>query len=311
MTARVAIVGGPDQAEVRRLALRLEERGAEALVLDARRDPTITIEPGRECACGVDLACIRAVYVADLRLPPSVIRTEDGLVDPAASRTALARSQRQLVLWNTLLARLAARARVVNPPSAHDLPALKPWEAFTSRGADLPFPETLATTDPDAVAALDPGARRAWIPKGLVGGYGYTEPFEPWDAAQRSSARGRGALLVQERIEGDNCRAFVVGGRVVASALIISTSGDETDSRRGDRRFRRIELPPAAERTAIRAAATWGMGFAAVDFMREARGGDFLLLECNSAPFFVVFEAATGCDVSGRLADHLLSREPR
>jgi hypothetical protein len=50
------------------------------------------------------------------------------------------------------------------------------------------------------------------------------------------------------------------------------------------------------------------MTFSAVDFMREARSGRYLMLEANSAPFFVTFEARAGLDISGRLADYLLGR---
>ena len=45
--------------------------------------------------------------------------------------------------------------------------------------------------------------------------------------------------------------------------------------------------------------------FAAVDMMQESAAGRHVLLECNSAPFFVNFERATGLDISSRLATYL------
>ena len=114
----------------------------------------------------------------------------------------------------------------------------------------------------------------------------------------------------QELVEGDNARAFVLGGAVVGAALFISTAGGEVDSRRGETRVRRIELPPDAAAVAVRVAERWGMEFAAVDFMHEAATGRWLVLECNSAPHFVNFEITTGIDVSGKLASHL-ARERR
>ena len=68
---------------------------------------------------------------------------------------------------------------------------------------------------------------------------------------------------------------------------------------------------PEIARLALAAASRWGLVFAAVDLMRDASTGRLVLLECNSAPFFTVFEARTGIDISGRLASHLAGREWR
>jgi glutathione synthase/RimK-type ligase-like ATP-grasp enzyme len=117
--------------------------------------------------------------------------------------------------------------------------------------------------------------------------------------------------MVQERVEGDNVRAFVLDGRILGAAEILTRSGEETDSRRGGGRVRRVELPAEAQRAATEAAALWGLSFAAVDFMFDERSKNHLVLECNSAPFFVEFERRTGLDVSGALADALLERRRR
>jgi glutathione synthase/RimK-type ligase-like ATP-grasp enzyme len=112
--------------------------------------------------------------------------------------------------------------------------------------------------------------------------------------------------MVQERIVGDNLRAFVIDGSAIGAAEIISRGGGETDTRRGDIRVRRVELPDEAARIAVTAAEHWGMIFAAIDFMIDARSGRYIILECNSAPFFVNFEKMTGIPVSSRLADYLV-----
>ena len=87
-------------------------------------------------------------------------------------------------------------------------------------------------------------------------------------------------------------------------------SGEETDSRRGDIRVRCVELPDEAARAAVATAERWGMIFAAVDFMVDARTGRHIILECNSAPFFVNFERFTGLPITSRLAAYL-ARERR
>lgn len=306
---RVGLIGPADRDEIRRLAIRIEERGGQPVVLDSRGDPAIRLGGGRVSACGEDLTDLRGVYAVDLGLPAPWVRTPEGTVDPEASRLALSRSRRALAAWNALLEHLSHRIPVVNPPASHDVHFLKPFEVAAYERAGLPAPVTVSTTDPQVLAALRGRFALEWITKGMVGGYTHTETIDlPGEISGARALLRRSPLLVQERIEGDNVRAFVLGGKVIGAAEVIPMSGSEIDSRRGDTRVRRISLPEAAARAAVAAAGRWGMPFSAVDFMRQSRTGEFVLLEANSAPFFVNFEARTGLDISGRLADHLIGR---
>lgn len=307
---RVGLIGPPDREELARLAIRLEERGAEAVLLDSRQDPRIRLDGDGTEACGVDLAGLRAIFVSDLGVRSPWVRGEDERCDLAGSRRALASSRRQLAAWNALLERLARTRPVINPPRTHDLHALKPWEMAVYELDELPVPETMATTDANALREVA-GGGGPWIEKGMVGGYGYTEAFAvPDDELGARALVAERPRMIQRRVEGDNVRAFVIGGEVVGAAEIVSTAGDATDSRRGEKRVRRVELPAETTRAAVTAARRWGMEFCAADFMREASTGRHLLLECNSSPFFVNFERASGCDISSPLADLLLGRRP-
>ena len=303
---RVGLIGPADRDEIVRLSIRLEERGAEPVILDGRKDRTIRITQQGESACGVDLSGISSFYVTDLGLPGSLVRTDDGELDGEASAEALCHSQRYLAAWNALLARLETRCTVVNPYRTHDVHSLKPWEMTEYGRLGLPVPVTFSTSD--AMVLMEaPGIHDGeWINKGMVGGYDYTEEYDP--PATIEAAREKllgGPLMVQERIMGDNLRAFVLDGEIIGAAEIITSAGGETDSRRGDIRVRRVDLPEGAARAAIGAAGRWGMIFAAIDFMVDARTGRYVILECNSAPFFVNFERLTGLPITGRLAAYL------
>ncbi len=308
--SRIALIGPKDRPEIGRLAIRLEERGAEPVFLDSRPDPAIVIAPDRIEACGQDLGTVRGAYVADLgiRSPGAPVVGADPAA-PAGPRYSLAASLRHLAAWNALLEKLAERGPVVNPPVTHDLHSLKPLEISVYARSGLPVPHTVATNDPAELRDLPGGGSGGWVVKGMVGGYTHTEIVEaPGSADAARALLGEGPRMVQGRIEGDNVRAFVLDGAVVGAAEVVSTEGEEVDSRRGETRIRRIEIPEAAARSAVSVAARWGMPFAAVDFMRDARTGEFQILECNSAPFFVVFEGRAGIDLSGKLADFLLGR---
>jgi len=308
LVRRVALIGPTEREELQRLAIRIEERGGEAVILDSREDPAIELTRDGERACGVDLSGVCGLYVADLGIRPYAARMDDGTIDREASRLALAASRRHLATWNALLTRLSSRALVVNPPVTHDLHGLKAWEAAAYARQGLPVPHTVATGEPERLLALTPPTPGGgWIRKGLIGGLGYTETFErPVDMEAAEALLDGGPLLVQERIEGGNLRAYVVDREIVGTAEIFSTSGDEIDSRRNLKRLRPLKLPPDADAAVIAAAARWGMSFAAVDLMYDSRRERWVLLECNSAPFFVGFEKLTGIAVSARLAEHLL-----
>lgn len=305
---RVGLIGPVERPELERLAIRIEERGGEAVFLDPSRGAGLSIADGRLNACGVDLTPLSSLYVADLRLRTRIVTAADGSVDAEATRASVESSRRELAGWNALFTSFALRGGlVVNPPAAQTLHGLKPLEirAYERMGVDIPA--TVVTTDPLAVAAELNASGRKWIAKGLVGGYSHTERIEaPSSSAEAASLVAAGPLLAQECIEGHNIRVYVVGGRVVGGAEVITLDGAEIDSRRGKARIRRVDLPAEAARQASAAAMKWGMSFAAVDFMREEGTGRYVVLECNSAPFFVGFEASTGLEVSGRLADLLL-----
>jgi glutathione synthase/RimK-type ligase-like ATP-grasp enzyme len=300
---RVGLIGSPERKEIQRLAIRLDERGAEAVVFDPRGEPRIELTPTSETLDGADLARFSAFYVADLALP-GVRTAADGSADEASLRA----SQRRLVGWNTLFARLGKRCRVVNPPSTWELHGLKPFENSVHHRLGLRAPWTLATSDPAALLELRRD-REAWIAKGMVGGYSYTTEYAPpADLGEARAHLAEAPRMVQERINGENLRVYVVEGRALGAAEIIPASPHEVDSRRETLRVRRVTLPDEARRTALAASSHFGFAFAAVDFLRDTRSGEWWLLECNSAPFFVDYESTSGIDVSSALADLLTSR---
>ena len=85
---RVGLIGRPDRPESIRLAIRLEERGAEGVVLDSHRDPRIRIGVGEASACGVDLIGFNALYVSDLGIRAPWVKGEDGTCDRSATEAA-------------------------------------------------------------------------------------------------------------------------------------------------------------------------------------------------------------------------------
>ncbi len=116
-------------------------------------------------------------------------------------------------------------------------------------------------------------------------------------------------VLVQKFVaesKGRDIRAFVVGDRVVAAMRRVA-QGDEFRSNvhRGGR-TEPVELEPAFEETAVRAAQIMGLRVAGVD-MLESREGP-AVLEVNSSPGLEGIEGATGLDVAGAVVDYIAAQ---
>src|SRR5262245_23250849 len=111
---RIALIGPENRKEIQRLAIRLEERSAEPVIVDTRRPAEIRIERDRLEACGVSFNGVTSAYVGDLGLPRVLEKDAHGAIDAEASRAALARSQSTWAAWRALLERLARTAAVIN-----------------------------------------------------------------------------------------------------------------------------------------------------------------------------------------------------
>jgi ribosomal protein S6--L-glutamate ligase len=116
-------------------------------------------------------------------------------------------------------------------------------------------------------------------------------------------------VLIQRFIaesKGKDIRAFVIGDRVVA-AMRRSAVGDEFRSnvhRGGTTEV--VQLDPAYEQVAVRAAQIMGLRVAGVDLLEGADGP--LVMEVNSSPGLEGIEGATGLDVAGAIIDFIASQ---
>ena len=112
-------------------------------------------------------------------------------------------------------------------------------------------------------------------------------------------------FLVQEFVKesaGEDIRAFVVGGRVVASMKRQSLDDDFRSNLHQGGEGAVVKLTDEERKTAVKAAKTMGLGICGVDMMRSDRGP--LVLEVNPSPGFGI-EEVTGRDVAGKVIEYL------
>lgn len=112
-------------------------------------------------------------------------------------------------------------------------------------------------------------------------------------------------FLVQEFIKesaGTDIRAFVVGGKVVASMQRQSLDDDFRSNIHQGGEAKLIKLTDEERKTAQKAAKSMGLPICGVDMMRSDRGP--LVLEVNASPGFYI-EKVTGRNVAEKIIEYV------
>jgi len=112
-------------------------------------------------------------------------------------------------------------------------------------------------------------------------------------------------FLVQEFVAesaGEDIRAFVVGGRVVASMKRQSLDDDFRSNLHQGGEGSVVKLTDEERKTALKAAKAMGLSICGVDMMRSERGP--LVLEVNPSPGFGV-EKVTGRNVAEKIIEYI------
>jgi ribosomal protein S6--L-glutamate ligase len=112
-------------------------------------------------------------------------------------------------------------------------------------------------------------------------------------------------FLVQEFIEesaGSDIRAFVVGGKVIASMERQSLDDDFRSNLHQGGEGTAVKLTDDERKVALKAAKAMGLSICGVDLMRSNKGP--LVLEVNASPGFGI-EKVTGRNVAGKIIEYI------
>lgn len=116
--------------------------------------------------------------------------------------------------------------------------------------------------------------------------------------------RDRNPVILEEFIaEANHCdlRAFVVGGKVVASMQRMAKPTDIRANIHAGGTGSPVELTDEEREIAVKSAKLYDLDFAGVDILRSKRGP--LVIEVNSNPGLEGISAVTGIDVAGTIIE--------
>ena len=198
---------------------------------------------------------------------------------------------------------------VVNPAESIERAVDKYYTSTLLEDAGLPTPRTVITeSSKEAMEAFEELGGDVVV-KSLFGslGAGMTRLSDPEVAYRvfKALELARSVYYLQEFIPhgGEDVRAFVVGGEVVAS-MKRRADGWKTNLSAGGR-AEPFELGEDLAELSLRATEKIGLEYAGVDLLRSKVDGRAYVIELNSTPGWEGLQSVSEADVAGRLLDHI------
>ncbi len=280
---QIAILSAGDGWHVRDLLRAAAQRGHDASPIDFRK-----VTAGVGTAAG---GLRKADRVLVRTMPPG--------------------SLEQVVFRMDVLHRLqAAGVPVLNPPAAIETCVDKYLATAKLEAAGLCVPATFVGQQADPAMEAFEALGGDVVVKPLFGSEGrglihLTDRELAWRTF-RTLERLNTVLYLQRFIPHEGCdlRAFVVGGRVIASMRRQSNGDWRTNVAQGAS-AEPVTLTAEEEQFALRAARAVGAPVCGVDLL-PGRDGRMYVLEVNSVPGWRALAPATGVDVAAVLIDYLV-----
>lgn len=305
----ILLCGIPSETPLALVADRLETMGTPYRMLSQRRCLDSTIEfavdsaiSGRLVLDGetIPLEQCTGIYLRimdDAALPE--IRDEP----PESPRRAKARAWHEaLNTWCEI-----APGRVVNRSSTMGSNASKPYQSQVIMSQGFRIPETLVTSDPEAVAEFRARHGRV-VFKSMSGVRSIVRELDDDDLRRLDAIRWC-PVQFQAFVPGENVRVHVVGEEIFATAI----RSEATDYRYAQRQVgEAAELVPTtlddeSAEHCVALARALDLPFAGID-LKITPEGDAYCFEVNPSPGYSYYEQSTGQEISLAVARHLRGR---
>jgi len=250
-------------------------------------------------------------------LHASVSAGRDALAafDAVLVRTMPAGSLEQVVFRMDLLHEATARGvPVLNPPRAVEVCVDKYLTTARLARAGIATPSTAVCQRTDDAMAAFVELGGDVVLKPLFGAEGrgmcrITDTETAWRTFRLLEQTGQVIYLQRfVRHPGWDLRAFVIGGRVIASMRRIAGNDWRTNVAQGGT-AERVTLTADEERLALRAAEAVGCPIAGVDLL-PGPGGELFVIEVNAVPGWKALAPTCGVDVATEVVQ-FLTREGR
>jgi glutathione synthase/RimK-type ligase-like ATP-grasp enzyme len=199
------------------------------------------------------------------------------------------------------------QALVVNRPSAMASNNSKSYQANLIKSQGLDIPETLVTTDEQAVLDFWEKHKKI-IYKSLSGFRSIVSQLKPEDKGRLKKV-STCPTQFQEYIEGDDYRVHVVGEKLFTCRIISLADDYRYAWKQGyNVQVSSYTLPEDISESCIRLAHSLQLPVAGIDLLCTVEGR-WYCLEVNPSPGFTFYQEATGQAISDSIAHLLLIKK--
>jgi hypothetical protein len=240
---------------------------------------------------------IRAVYPRPFALEQIKPLADAGRGSAAFRRAAA--FQQLFSIWLDL-----TPAGVLNRPRQMSLNYSKPYQASLIEAAGFAIPETLLTTDPDAVRAFR-NTQTGIIYKSVSAVRSIVAQLEPQDEARIQDVMWCPTQF-QQRISGSEVRVHVIGEEVFASEIVTGADDYRYAFLSGaSLEIRAMDPPDAWADRCRRLAAAMRFPIAGIDLRCDHE--IWYCFEVNPSPGFAYYQERTGQPIDEAVARLLCS----
>jgi len=251
---------------------RIDEYHYEFTLQDGRLAGHISLED-----VSIDLDEVNGIYLrpCDLRQ----LEEFEGIPDYSEKWFAAVRFEDALTMWCEL-----AGCAVVNRPAAMDSNSSKPYQLEIIKDCGFTVPDTLVTTDPEAVLEFW-NKHHNVVYKSISTRRSIVTRLDPSDK-DRISDVASCPTQFQQFIEGIDYRAHVLGDEVFASK--ITSTGDDYRYAAQTQSIA-VTIPEDIAAKCISLTRKLGVFFSGID-LRQTRDGEWFCFEVNTCPGYTSFQ---------------------
>lgn len=290
----------PGDSAASAVAAALERWGADARFFDQND----ALEAGLELSVGSGVKGRLQLPDGDIRLeeisgayirPHETSRLQTIASAPDHARARAAALDDALLGWSEI-----TPARVVNRPSAMASNHSKPYQSSIIHAQGFDVPETLVTTDKDALEAFWE-KHQSIVYKSISGVRSVVTKVTPAHR-ERFATLANCPTQFQQWIPGTDFRAHVVGGEVFACRVESSATDYRYPNREEDApKIQAQELPTDIAERCGSLAASMGLLLAGID-LRHTPDERWFCFEVNPSPGFTYYEQASGQPIADGIA---------
>jgi hypothetical protein len=291
------------------VAKRLSQIGAPAFLLDQRAVARTSVSLGASLSGvvridGVAVLALEDVTAAYIRPHDStriVERTAPG--DPGASRRAM-ETDMALLAWADI-----APGRILNRPEAMTSNDSKPYQAGIIERHGLRVPDTLITTDIEAVRAFQ--ARHGTLIYKSIGSTRSIVRRLSEEQAHRLDNLRWCPTQFQQHVPGTDFRVHVIDEHVFATEIRSQADDYRYAAATGrSPELQAVQLPGDVATRCCEVARALTLTFAGID-LRRTPAGEWYCFEVNPSPGYSYYQRGTGQLIDLAVARHLAGGSAR